>query len=336
MSKETLDWLNANTLIGFTEKRGHAWHYREGSNNHYEGPVPVADVERRLFNWTAEERPLYVDSAPVGDFTDLKSPPVTVPGYKAIARSDNGEVLGIFRDGYMPHQYREWLIKALADILDDDLQIGSAVLLKGGAVACVSVETPENLTTPEGVEYRPHLLAVSSFNGTIATTYKPVVTNVVCDNTMTSALREAGPAFKVKATRNSQLRLADAREALGIVHTMADDFANEVARLTAVSFDDKSYERLVISMTQHDPDSKRGVTMAENKRDKLWELWRSDERVVEFAGTAYGAWQAVNTYQQHESPFKGGNRVERNMLRDLTGKTDAADAETLTRILELA
>lgn len=328
MSRETLDWLNNNTLIGFTEKRGHAWHYREGSNNHYPGAVPVADVERRLFNWQAVEQPLYVPTGHEGAM-------VEVPGSKAIARSDNGEVLGIFRDGYVPHQYREWLLKALADILDDNLQIGSAVLLKGGAVACVSVETPENLTTPEGVEYRPHLLAVSSFNGTIATTYKPVVTNVVCDNTMTSALREDGPTFKVKATRNSQLRLADAREALGIVHTMADDFASEVAKLTAMPFGDKSFERLVISMTKHDPNSKRGTTMAENKRDKLWELWRSDARVVEFAGTAYGAWQTVNTYQQHESPFKGGNRVERNMLRDLTGKTEAADVETLERILSL-
>jgi phage/plasmid-like protein (TIGR03299 family) len=161
------------------------------------------------------------------------------------------------------------------------------------------------------------------------------VTNVVCDNTMTSALREDGPTFKVKATRNSQLRLADAREALGVVHTMADDFAAEVAKLTAMPFGDKSFERLVISMTKHDPNSKRGTTMAENKRDKLWELWRSDARVVEFAGTAYGAWQTVNTYQQHESPFKGGNRVERNMLRDLTGKTEAADVETLQRILSL-
>lgn len=338
MSRETMEWLNTNTLIGFTEKRGHAWHYREGSKNHYPGAVPMEDVKRRLFNWTAEERPLYVP-ATLGEITnkplDYQPQTVEVPDFKAITRSDNGEVLGIFKDGYQPHQYSEWLLKALANILDDDLQIGSAVLLKGGAVACVSVETPENLTTPEGVEYRPHILAVSSFNGTIATTYKGVVTNVVCDNTMTSALREDGPAFKVKSTRNSMPRLADAREALGIVHSMADDFADEVAKLSAMKFDDAKYDRLVISMTKHDPDSKRGATMAENKREKLWELWRSDARVVEFAGTAYGAWQAVNTYQQHESPFKGGNRVERNMLRDLTGKTEASDVETLKRITSL-
>lgn len=30
MSRETATWLNAMTLIGYTDQRGHAWHYRAG------------------------------------------------------------------------------------------------------------------------------------------------------------------------------------------------------------------------------------------------------------------------------------------------------------------
>lgn len=55
MSRETAKWLNTNTLIGFTGKRGHAWHYRShlqsAEPNHYPGAVPVDDVRRRLFDW---------------------------------------------------------------------------------------------------------------------------------------------------------------------------------------------------------------------------------------------------------------------------------------------
>ena len=29
MSKETSEWLNQNCLIGFTNQRGTAWHYKE-------------------------------------------------------------------------------------------------------------------------------------------------------------------------------------------------------------------------------------------------------------------------------------------------------------------
>ena len=41
MSRETLSWLNTNTLIGFTDKRGTAWHWgaeEQGEqSNHFSG-----------------------------------------------------------------------------------------------------------------------------------------------------------------------------------------------------------------------------------------------------------------------------------------------------------
>ena len=67
MSNETGEWLNTMTLIGFTEKRGNAWHYREelqgDEPNHYVGPVPVEDVQRRLFNFKVVERRVAVSAA---------------------------------------------------------------------------------------------------------------------------------------------------------------------------------------------------------------------------------------------------------------------------------
>ena len=57
--------LNTNTLIGNTDARGTAWHYRaehQGEeSNHYPGPIPVADVERRLFHWEAVSRRVAVE-----------------------------------------------------------------------------------------------------------------------------------------------------------------------------------------------------------------------------------------------------------------------------------
>jgi len=57
MSAETSTWLNTRTLIGFTDQRGHAWHYRSSDQgdepNHYPGAIPIGDVRRRLFDWSA-------------------------------------------------------------------------------------------------------------------------------------------------------------------------------------------------------------------------------------------------------------------------------------------
>jgi len=65
MSKESISWLNTNTLIGCTDKRGTAWHWRaqeQGEqSNHYPGAIPVEDVQDRLFGWQAESRRVAVE-----------------------------------------------------------------------------------------------------------------------------------------------------------------------------------------------------------------------------------------------------------------------------------
>jgi len=240
MSKETLSWLNTNTLIGCTDKRGTAWHWRaqeQGErSNHYPGAIPVPDVQDRLFGWQAESRRLAVElPAAVVDATHWESGLprrwAVLPDRQAICRSDNNTLMGIFGPGYTRHQYNEWLLTTVADLLDDDLAISSAGLLRGGAIAWVEVSMPDTITTPEGVAFRPNLLATTSFDGSIATTYKRTVTDTVCDNTRELALSERGQEVKVKHSRHSGLQLALTRQALQMVHTLADDFAQEVARL---------------------------------------------------------------------------------------------------------
>ena len=43
MSKESLTWLNTNTLIGFTDKRGNAWHWRAEEQGRRLQPLPRPD-----------------------------------------------------------------------------------------------------------------------------------------------------------------------------------------------------------------------------------------------------------------------------------------------------
>lgn len=333
MSKETISWLNLNTLIGFTEKRGHAWHYKaaeQGSeNNHYIGAIPVADVERRLFNWTAVEGQLTA--------TALTETGVIVTrdeDRKAIMRSDTGAILGIFKNGYEPHQYTEWLLNTVASILDDSLSIGSAGLLKNGAVAWVSVEVPDTIVTPSGVSFRPNLLACTSFDGSVATTFKRCITNTVCDNTMSAALREQGETFKVKHTRYSGMKLMEAREALSVLHGIEETFAAQVEELTNTTVTDRQWNAFLDSLVPSKPtDSKRSLTMATNKREAISLMYDHDTRVAPWRGTAWGVVQAVNTFTHHGGIVRGADRAERNMLRAVTGGVDTLDSSTLDTLM---
>ncbi len=266
---------------------------------------------------------------------------VLIPDRQAICRSDTDLVMGIFGPGYVRHQYDQWLLTTVADILDDDLVISSAGLLKGGAVAWVEVSISDSITTPEGVVFRPNLLATTSFDGSIATTFKRTITDVVCDNTRELALAEPGQAFKVKHSRHSIARLTDAREALSVIHTLAEEFTTEIAQLCATTVTDDQWQQFVdlatpSTDTEGKPLAGRALTMAQTKRSALTQLYRSDPRVAPWAGTAHGVLQAVNTYEHHEGIVRGASRPERNMLRTITGDyaaLDRASWDTLAGIL---
>lgn len=332
MSAETIEWLNQNVLVGFTDKRGNAWHYKESAQgneaNHFTGAIPIEDVRRRLFHWKAVE-------APVGVFAGGNWH--TQSDRKAVVRDDTHETLGVFKDGYSIHQYDEWLLDTVANIIDDsNLQIGSAGLLKKGGVAWVSIEMEENMSA-EGFEFRPHLLATTSHNGTLATTFKRVCTAVVCDNTLAAGLGEQGQEHKTRHSKHSGFKLQNVRDALGIVHSFADDFSAEIQRLCAISVTDAEWDAIVsriVPVGMEGETRPQAISRAQNKQEAIRHLYKYDERSAPWAGTALGVLQAFNTYAHHLTG-KDESRVERNAFNALTGKTSEFDRYVLNVVNEV-
>jgi phage/plasmid-like protein (TIGR03299 family) len=217
----------------------------------------------------------------------------------------------------------------VANLLSDELGIGSAGLLRGVAQAWVQVEVPDNISTPQGVTFRPNLLAATSFDGSLSTTYRRTATIVVCDNTMAQGLGEAGNAYKVKHSRYSNLKIEDARHALALVETTGAEFTETIAKLCAWPVSSGQWSRLLDKVVPVPTEKGRSQTMATNKRDSLQRLYHFDNRVAPWQGTAFGVLQAFNTYAHHESIVRGAERAERNMANAVLGVTEASDAEIL-------
>ena len=330
MSMETSVWLNTMTLIGDTETRGHAWHYRSADqgeeSNHYPGAIPLDDVTRRLMDWEPIEAPLYVG------FGDER---VLIPDRKAIVANDDPlNVFGIFKEGYLIHSYAEWLLTNVSNLLDDTVHISSAGLLTNRSKAWVEISLSDVHTVAD-FPFRPHLLAYTSVDGTLATTYKRAIQAVVCDNTLFAAQQEKGQTLKLKHTKYSRLKLENARDALGLIIATADDFSARVSELIDWKITDLQWSKFLDQMipTQDDNGkslSKIAVTKADTKRERIQTMWVSDSRCAPWKGTAFGALQTFNTWQHHERSVRGDTiRPERNMLEAINGKTAEADAEAL-------
>lgn len=342
MSAETMVWLNTNTLIGMTDQRGTAWHYRaevQGEqSNHYPGPIPAGDVAERLFHWDAIKVPVMAqfpaDLDTMNGLDDAGNPVLVapVPNMVGVARSDTRKVFKVFSEGYEPHQYREWLLGAVSNLLGDTLAITSAGLLQGGGQAWVEVSVPETIhDSRTGFDYRPNLLAATSLNGSMSTTYARTVTAVVCDNTMRIALSEEGnQKVKIKHSKNSSVRLDESRQALNLVESAADEFADTLRVLTSQTVTDRQWFAFLDAWHPLPEDAGKTRTTALRVRDELTDTYRRDRRAETWRGTAFGVVQAVNTWAHHTQRIKKGKtRAERNQEATIAGKFGTLDASVL-------
>lgn len=334
MSGETIAWLNENVLVGYGHK---PWHFNEAvqstmdKSNLYAGPIPKEDVAARLFDWQAEAQPLHVEVA--GEFR-------RVPGRVAVTHGETGEVFGLFRSSYKIHQYRDWLLDNVACILDDsDLGIASAGLLVGGGVAFVTVKPAEEVVARCGMGIDSKILAATSHNGSLASTYKMVATLVVCDNTLQAALAEFSPVSKTRHTKHSTLLVDNVRDALGLLGATSHAVVNWVDGLADTPITDAQWESILDSVWPDRPkDSTRVRARLANRRATVDELYRNDPRCNPWRGSALGAFQALNTHRLHVAGpgGQGFERFERNTMGLLFNKALTADADDLRVILDVA
>jgi phage/plasmid-like protein (TIGR03299 family) len=335
MGMETTEWYNNMILVGYENQRGKAWHYKKEAQgdepNHYEGAIPADDIMRRLFNFNVIEKPVFIQvPATVEDMSgiDANGDPFKFQQIerKAIVTDDDHSLMEVFKNGYKPHQFSQ-LLDITANLIDDDINYGSAGLLNDRKRAWVSLEMPESVTVLEGFEIRPFLLATTSHDGSLSTTFKQVNTFVVCDNTHEIAMGEQGHAYKARHSKYSSLKITSVREALGIVQSLTDTTIAEIQSLASWKVSDADFTRLldaVVPIPQGDDAPAIAVTKATNKRADILNLYRDDERVSPWAGSALGVLQAFNTFNHHVAGTDK-NRIERNMMNTISGKTAKAD-----------
>ena len=349
MSNESLNWLNSNVLVGFTEKRGNAWHYRKSSQavepNHYRGGIPATEVERRLFFWEPEEWPL---AALVGDEPEAISRveaihlspvierAVVTPTAKAIYRRDIDAVIGVVGSNYTLHGYREWLLERVFDLLGE-AGIGSAGLLEQGAKAWVQVEVPDTFRVDD-VEFRPFLTAATALDGSMSTTYLTGAQVVVCDNTLRAAMSDTdAKKIRVRHSTRSGLDIGTAREALDVLDATRLAFEAQYKSLKDWRVSDEMFERFVRARFSLKDETKYRRHPQFERREVLRRLWGEDPRVAPWRGNAYGVVAAINTFEHHFSGrAEGPHAAERNAGRLLRGRFDQIDVRTLDLLREVA
>jgi phage/plasmid-like protein (TIGR03299 family) len=349
MSKETNTWLRNNIRVGYTDKDGPAWwaadkaglgYMTDGS--HFPGAVPE-DVVRGVLDVR------FVSAKVFAQYEDADGTRQVVadPNRQAILTPDTGDILGIFKMGWELHGYQEWTADQIAAILDQSrgaLGVKSVGLLKNRGVAFMQAQLEGSGMEVGGFPFTPYILAATSVDGSLSSTYATGVIAAVCDNTLAASLASSLAKFKVKHTKNSAVKLGEVRDKLGLVYQAADDFIASAEALQAIEVTEKDFALWLAEVTpipDADPKSSTGgakYTNAVKERDAKLALWQHDPKVTPWSGTAFGVLQTGNTYRTWQRGVKGadGGRLERNLLNMVTGKStteDAADLDALAKVM---
>lgn len=256
---------------------------------------------------------------------------------KGIVRSDDHASLGVFKDGYNSLGYSHY-VDATEEAIGD-LPYLSAGELRGGRQFFFQVGMDETMhDSTSGLDFLPYLLFRSSLDGSLANSWSRGSLVAKCDNmfpAISRAARLAGHQVKFKRSRFSAERLLDLRTQLAVQAQDTIEFASSLVQVPVLRSEFIKTLDIIVPLPRDDA-SKAAVTRAENTRQAIDGLYQSSPMVSDWNGTAFGVFQAFDTYYNREKPVRGANRIDRVFDRALTGTAvdeGLSTLDALTRVL---
>jgi phage/plasmid-like protein (TIGR03299 family) len=277
------------------------------------GSDSAGDALRRAgLDWSVREQHLEI-SEPFGDNRLIRS-------HKAIVRTDTSEPLGVVGSRYQPIQNREafdWLTEVLAKAGaaggTDTLTLETAGELRGGRVVWMLARLPNELRVGRTDDLiRRYLLICNSHDGTKA--FRALITpiRVVCQNSLTLALRDRS-GVQLRHTQHAMTRIPEAMRILGLAEIGYRSMQTKVDALARVRLDSRrmlEYFDAVVRTIADSPEQRKEIRarLVDNMDDRR-------QRLPGIAGTLWAAFNAATQYADWERPVRGTTEARRDQNR---------------------
>jgi phage/plasmid-like protein (TIGR03299 family) len=256
-----------------------------------------------------------------------------IPGYVANVRNDTNEVLGIVSERYRVAQNKD--VFAFADELIGNGRVPctyeTAGSLFNGRRVFMLVNMPKGRIMED--EYQPYLCLSNAHDGTSALMIFLTGIRVVCNNTLSAALKTAKRKISIRHLSCMEQRKNEALRTMGAASKYFHDleqFASELAgkKVNIVKVLDRLFP---VSSAMSSQQLKANNEVKETIRLLLKE--KSD--LQNFKKTAWGAYSAIADYRSNAEPRrKTTTYADHKLARFLDGDPIMQQAQEI--IMELA
>lgn len=244
----------------------------------------------------------------------------SIPDMRMVMRTDNGVTLGVVGSRYETIDNRE--VFSLAEhFLAQGARFTEGGVLDHGRRVFMRMALPEGTVSLAGgkdlVKFGVKIVADHSGSGNVTAGLEGI--RLVCTNGMTARIKNLPHVFKVRHTASAQQRMAEADTILSGASQYVAGFAAVAQEMLDRPFTRAQYERYIDGVFPHPGGEEgRAVTMWENRREELLNLYRLAGTNEEGRGTAWAAYNAVTEYLDWSAPVratKGRSQVETRALR---------------------
>lgn len=304
------------------------WH---GLGTHIlNAPTVNEMIDKAGLNWTIAKHPLHYSETDPSD-----RPNSQVDDYFALVRSTDGKCLDVVGKQYRPVQNKEAF-----KFFDEFVRAGKAKMetagsLRGGRYVWGLANLQSSFKLEGGDEVKGYLLMASPHESGKALIIKFTTIRVVCNNTLTLALKNGGNEFRMahrcEFDNNTRER---AKEVLGIARDQMSEFESNARKLKKLKLKEKDIKEVLanvyqphISMKELNADfDKKAKPSMKRVMDVLYNAPGADPT------TGWGVLNAVTYYADHVA----SRTTDKRMFNAWLGKTGHHKEMVLNDLLKLA
>ncbi len=235
------------------------------------------------------------------DYTVVKKPLELNSGLKhdayAVIRTDTEAVLGIVGKNYEPVQNRDAFTFFDSLIDEQEAVYETAGMLGEGETVWILAKVPGFIKVNRNDIVNKYILLTNSHDGTSQVRAKLTPIRVVCNNTLTSALRGAGE-IQIHHTSNTARHLEQAITLLGMSDSLFEHLGNVFDAMAMKTITEEQLQEYVHALIPDSDESKETIRTAEIRNDVL-RLHHSGLGAHLARGTLWGAFNSVTEYTDH-------------------------------------
>ena len=256
-------------------------------------------IEAAGLNYTVVKKPLK-------EVLDLNNP-ADASGRWATVRTDTGDVLGIVGDNYEPIQNRDAFGFFDRLVGTDEAIYETAGSLGRGERIWILAKLPGYIKVQGKDLVSKYLLLSNSHDGSSLVQMKLTPIRVVCNNTLTSALKGAGE-INIRHTVNAWEDAEQALSLLGLSNSLYEQLEVKFNRMALKKITDKQLLDYLKALIPHNEDENNAKNLT--VRNACLKLYESGQGADLARGTLWGAFNCVTEYTDHAMEDNPTDRLE--------------------------